>query len=285
MVLFIWVKLMKEFMIISSVVFIFLIIGLILLLWARFVSTAGLVIKNIKIKVPKGSSFQNLKIIHFTDLHYGSTVHLNRLKKIVAKMNAEMAEIIVFTGDLVENKVVLSDREIEEVIKIFKGLKAKLGILAVPGNHDYDLPYFDQITKKLDWFILKNAHKTLYYKEKPLVFVGLDDLLNGKPNYKKAFNVDNQDQYTIVLAHEPDQVEEFRDYKFDLVLCGHSHLGQVRLPFIGALYTPIGCKKYYEAHYKIKNFDLYIDGGIGTSLLKLRFFDKPSISIYTFEDK
>ena len=69
------------------------------------------------------------------------------------------------------------------------------------------------------------------------------------------------------------------------MLSGHSHLGQVRLPFIGSIITPQGAKKYYDEQYKVSNADLYINGGIGTSTLDFRFFAKPSINLYRFYTK
>ena len=112
-------------------------------------------------------------------------------------------------------------------------------------------------------------------------------------NYKYILLKDHKtkDYYTVLLLHEPDQVDHLNDftedtnYTFDIALAGHSHLGQVRVPYIGALWTPYGSKKYYDEHYVLDNRDLYISGGLGTSGLKLRFFNKPSINVYRFYTK
>ncbi len=93
------------------------------------------------------------------------------------------------------------------------------------------------------------------------------------------------DHYTIVLAHEPDQILDIKNYNFNLFLAGHSHLGQIRLPLIGAIYTPKGSKKYYDEHYKVNNADMYINGGIGTSVIEFRLLNKPSINLYRFYTK
>ena len=91
--------------------------------------------------------------------------------------------------------------------------------------------------------------------------------------------------YTIVLAHEPDQIDYINNYDIDLYLTGHSHLWQVRLPLIGAIWTPEGAKKYYDEHYIIDETNMYVNGGLGTSGLKLRYFNKPSINMYRFYTK
>lgn len=272
----------------------FLLIGLLIIivlaLWSRYVSTTGLIVKEYPIKTTNLSNdYDGLKIVHFSDLHYGSTVGLDEVKKLVKKINSLHPDIVVFTGDLVENKVVMDEDEINKLTKELQKINPVVETLAVIGNHDYDHNYWDLITAKLDWHILDNTYEYFYYNSKePIVFVGLDDYLTGTPEYDNAFSYLNEiedDYYTIVLAHQPDQVEEFKNYDFDLVLSGHSHLGQIRIPFIGALYTPIGAKKYFDEHYKINNADMYISGGIGTSTLRMRFFNKPSINLYRFYTK
>lgn len=271
-------------------IMVILFIGVAGLFWGRFISTSGLVVKEYPIKTKELSDdYDGFKIVHFSDLHYGSTVELQELKETVKKINRLKPDIIVFTGDLVEDNVKLSKKEINQVIKELDKLNPKIETLAVIGNHDYDHDYWNKIVPNLDWTVLDNTYKYVYNgTDEKIVFVGFDDLTEGKPDYDNAFsflNEQTEDIYTIVLAHEPDQVDEISDYEFNLVLSGHSHLGQVRLPLIGALYTPPGSKKYFDEHYKIGNADLYINGGIGTSLIKLRFFNKPSINLYRFYTK
>lgn len=275
----------------TKIILIIIMIGLFIcvsgLFWGRYISTKGLVVKEYPIKTKElSNNYDGFKIVHFSDLHYGSTVGLKELKDTVKKINKLNPDIIVFTGDLVENNLKLSKKELNNIIKELNKLKPKIETLAVIGNHDYDHDYWNKIVPNLDWTVLDNTYKYVYNgSNEKIVFVGFDDLTEGKPDYDNAFSFLNEQTeklYTIVLAHEPDQVDEISDYEFNLVLSGHSHLGQVRLPLIGALYTPIGSKKYFDEHYKIGNADLYINGGIGTSLVKLRFFNNPSINLYRF---
>ena len=275
---------------IKYLIIIFIIVGIISLLWARFISTRGLLVKEFKVEsehLPE--DYNGLKIVQFTDLHYGSTIQLKELKNVVDTINKQNPDIIVFTGDLVEEGVVLSDDEIKEIIAELNRLNPVIESLAVIGNHDYDHDYWNLIMPNTNFKILDNTYEYVYYNSKtPIVFVGFDDLLEGKPDYKNGFsylNETSEDLYTIILIHEPDQIDQIKDYQYDLVLAGHSHLGQARLPFIGALWTPIGSKKYYDEHYIVGNADLYISGGIGTSALKLRFLAKPSITLYRFYTK
>ncbi len=104
--------------------------------------------------------------------------------------------------------------------------------------------------------------------------------INEKLDSSKKYLENNSVNYKILLLHEPDYIDDIKDISYDLTLAGHSHNGQVRLPFIGAIYTPKGAKKYYKEYYKVKNTDMYISNGLGTTIMNLRLFNKPSISLY-----
>ena len=80
--------------------------------------------------------------------------------------------------------------------------------------------------------------------------------------------------------HKPDTFDDIKQYNFNLVLAGHSHNGQIRLPIYGAILTPKGAKKYYKPHYKIDNTDMYISSGIGNTVIDYRLFNRPSFNIY-----
>ena len=103
-------------------------------------------------------------------------------------------------------------------------------------------------------------------------------LLNNIPEEERK-NI-----YKILLVHEPDVIDNI-NIDFDLILAGHSHNGQVRLPFIGAIKKVELAEKYYEEHYTVNNKELYISGGLGTSTVKFRFFNKPSFNFYRITNK
>lgn len=264
--------------------------GVLTILYARFIGTTGLkVIEKSIITDKLPSEYDGLKIVQFTDLHYGSTIHLKELKNVVKRINDQNPDIVIFTGDLVENKVVLSDEEVEKVTEELKKINPKIETLAVKGNHDYDHEYFDRITENLPWKVLFNTYEFVYNNSTtPLVFVGFDDLLEGKVDIKNGFSYKNEnpdDLFTIVLTHEPDLIDKITEDNYNLAFAGHSHLGQVRAPFIGALWTPDGSKKYKDEHYIVGDSELYVSGGIGTSTLKLRLFTRPSITLYRLRTK
>ena len=287
----------KKFMMFKIVILVILIIfaGL---LWARYISTRGLVVKEYPIKTNLLSEeYDGFKIVHFTDLHFGTTNNIDDVKNIVKKINEQNPDVVVFTGDMFDDNVYLQDENVITLAEEINKIDAKINKYIVPGNHDYDKKdYYKLFIEKTNFKVLTNTYDLVYYNSSiPIVFIGLDDYLMGDPVYKEAFqflNDSTKDYYKILILHEPDQVDHLNDYTenteydFNLAIAGHSHLGQVRLPFIGAVITPTGAKTYYDEHYVLgDNKDLYISGGIGTNKLKVRFLNKPSISVYRFYTK
>ena len=257
-----------------------------LFFWSRFVSTSGLVVKEYAIKTNElSSAYDGFKIVHFSDIHYGTLVHGGELEHLVETINKQSPDIVVFTGDLIDSSIVLSEKEINYISGVLAGINPKIETIAVIGNNDHTHDYFVKITNNLDWIILNNKYEYVYNNDTtPLIFVGFDDLTSGKPDYNNAFSFLNEveQSYTILLMHEPDQVDQIGDYKYNLVLAGHSMLGAVRVPFLGALYKPKGARKYVDEKYNLEDAEMYISGGVGTSTFKHRFLNKPSINLYRF---
>ena len=273
----------------------FIILGIVIfiacgILWARFISTRGLVVKEVKIDTTSlPEEYDGLKILHFGDLHYGSTIHKKELDKLVETINKQNPDIVIFVGDLVEMNVQLNDEQQKELADGLNNIDANIEMYSVKGNHDYENDYYDKIMSQTKFITLDNSYDYFYKNSNtPIVITGLDDYWKGKPDYDNAFSFLNDFEerpYTLLILHEPDQVDELGEYKFDIALAGHSHLGQVRLPGIGAIYTPYGARKYTDEHYIIDGANLYVTGGIGTSTLRLRFFNKPSITLFRFYTK
>ena len=265
----------------NILVYFILFIGL-LLIYSYYIEPYNLIIKEYKIEnkdIP--SNYDGLKIIHFSDLHYGSKVDIEYLKKIIKLINKQKPDLILFTGDLIEKNTKLNDKEIESIKKELIKLESTLGNYAITGNHDIEqLSTFETLLKD-NFTILNNEEKLIYYKENiPLSITGFVDSSESNPNYDILKEENNN--FRLVLIHEPDEFDKIKDYNFNIMLSGHSHNGQIRLPLIGKIYTPYGAKKYYEEHYIINNKELFISNGIGTSRIDFRFMSTPSINFYRF---
>ena len=262
------------------------------LLYSRFIATKGLKVKEYKVVNSKiTDSYHGLKIIHLTDIHYGSTIYEKELNNIVDKVNEIQPDIVVMTGDLIDERLSY-DKDI--IINCLSKIEAKLGKFAVSGNHDIPLDDYNYIIKESGFTSLDNKYELIYSKSnEPIIISGIgygdEDIGIKTEQFDKYISELKTDDikpiYSILLVHEPDTVDNLDLNKYDLILAGHSHAGQVRLPIIGKLYTPEGAKKYYDEYYKINNTDLYISSGLGTSLYRFRLFNKPSFNFYRITNK
>ncbi len=276
-------KRMKKMLIFLLIIFV---LGI---LYSRFIEPNMLFVNEKKIiSETIETNFNGLKIVHFSDLHFGSTVHERQLKKIVNKINELKPDIVVFTGDLIEQKYEINSKERKNLVKYLKQIEAKYGKYAIAGNHDYENKYFNNIIYDSDFILLNNTYDVIYsYNNQSIGIYGLDDILFGEPNMEKFVDKEFADtKYKILLVHEPDYIDKVIDkYQIDLILSGHSHNQQVRIPYIKGFWLPEGSKKYYEPYYKINNTDVYISNGLGTSSIELRFLSPPSINLFRITKK
>lgn len=238
-------------------------------------------------KVP--SSFQNFKILQFSDIHAGFHYDLSQVERLVHRINEEKPDLIVFTGDLIDQPMTFSGGH--KLSSLLKTLQAPYGKFWVFGNHDhggYGTETVMEIMEGANFTLLKNESYFVEKNDEKILLLGIDDALLGKPKLKQAIPKNYKGQYlSILLAHEPDYADFSKKFPIDIQLSGHSHGGQVRLPFIGHLYTPIYAKKYVQGKYILRDgsFFLYVNRGLGTTRLPFRIFCKPEISIYKLQTK
>ena len=262
-----------------------IIIGIIA--YARFVGTMGFETKEYTIlhnSLPTG--FDGLKIVHFSDIHYNRAITLEKVEKIVEEINLINPDIVVFTGDLTDKDAILNNDDFKFLTEKLSKINAKYGKYSVLGNHDYnDMDKVIQVFNDSGFKYLENSYDIIYNENSEMIFVGgignVSHNLDDVDEAMKYFNSNNDIDYKIILVHEPDISNNIVDnYNVNLILAGHSHNGQIRLPGIGALYTPNNSKKYYDEYYDINGTDLYISSGIGVSIINYRLFNKPSINFY-----
>ena len=257
----------------------FILIISILFLYSRYIEPFHLIVNEYKIEsknVPK--SFDGIKIVHFSDVHYGTTVDNKYLNKIVDLINKQKPDIVVFTGDFFDKRKNISEKEISNINNTLSKINSNLGNYAVNGNHDIKyLKKFEEVMNN-NFTVLNNEEKLIYYKDSiPISIAGFTDARETETNYEI---LNNNSNYRIVLIHEPDEYSKIKDYNFNVIMSGHSHGGQVRIPLIGKVYTPDGSKKYYDNYYKFNDKEMFISYGIGTSLFDIRFNCTPSINLY-----
>lgn len=226
-------------------------------------------------KVPPG---RELRIVHLSDLHI-STFH--DYYQDVAETVASLApEIILLTGDYLER-----NRNIRSVQRFLEMLKAPHGIFAVQGNWEYWARvegenlrrHFAQVGVNL----LLNRGHDLMLQGVPVSILGLDypsatdDLLLLQQNADPS-------RLNLLLSHVPAFAHENLGAGIDIILCGHTHGGQVRLPFIPPFYLPRFSGRFVNGLYRVGRTDipLYVTRGVGTSLLPVRFMCPPEITLF-----
>lgn len=279
---------MKKFL---AITFIILLSIFGILLYSRYVATSGLITKEYVITTDITDSYDGFKIVHFSDLHYGRIITEQELKIISEEINLINPDIVAFTGDLIDDSIDIDNFNDEKLISFLSSIKAKYGKYAVRGNHDYVI-YADKIKNLFadaGFTYLENSYDILYNESNDKIFIGgLDTSFYDKDDLDKTLAYQDENiSYKIMLTHEPDISDEIvsKDNTINLILAGHSHNGQVRLPFIGALTTPEKAKKYYDNYYKIQNTNLYVSSGIGVSKVDFRLFNRPSINFYRINKK
>lgn len=268
-----------------KIIFGILIFILLLFICLRFIGTKGLIIKEYKV-VNKNidTSFYGFKIVHFSDLHYGMSVDEKVLSNLVDKINKTKPDIVVFTGDLIDKKKNYTEGDTKLLTKYLSKIKSSYGNYYVNGDDDENINSFDSIMVNSNFKSLNNNYEVITSeKNKKILISGISTNANIKI-FNDIFKDDDY-SYKIIMMHYPDNYDLISKYNFDLVLSGHSHNGQVRLPYIGALVKMNNSKEYYDPYYKINDTDMYISGGIGNSKVNLRLFNTPSFNLYRLVDK
>ena len=265
-------------------ILIFIVCSTIFFTYTTYVSTTKIGVREYRItnkKIPE--SFKGLKIIQISDLHYGTTMLLEDLKIIKKLSNERRPDLVVFTGDLLSKKINIKEQE--KIINELKGITSTLGKYAILGDEDTEI--VTTIFNQSEFTILKNEYDLIYQDNtSPILLVGLSSSLNKEQNLENAYNYfqeeqHNADIFTITLLHEPDSVDNIIDYyPTDLFLAGHSHNGNIRIPFINQSFIKQkGAKKYDAEHYSLKDKELYISSGLGTKK-GIRLFCRPSINFF-----
>ena len=260
------------------------------ILYSRYIATSGLITNEIVINdnnIP--TSFDGLKIVHFSDLHYTRIITEERVNDIVEEINLINPDIVVFTGDLVDTDKVLTEDDKIFLIESLSNINSTYGKYAIYGNHDIanNSENIIDIYNKSNFKILDNDYDIIYSKNNDKIFVGgLNSVSHELEDINKVMSYydsnDSSNTYNIILLHEPDYADNIvNSYdNINLIFAGHSHGGQVRLPIMGALYTPQNGHKYVKGYYDLNGTSLYVTSGIGVSRYNFRLFNKPEINFY-----
>lgn len=267
--------------------FLFLFFLIVFYLYIRYVEPKMIQVHEIAFSDQSlPNEFNGFKIVHFSDIHYGSSINKQSLEKIVKKINALHPDVIVYTGDLFDDSIVLRDEDIQDLKELMKNINASIKKYAVVGNSDYiNKEMYLEIMRDTDFKVLENENDFLYYKgNTPILFIGTTSMLEHEMDIDKASTLDNNDieYFKIWVHHEPailDSILE-KDLHPNLLLTGHSLGGLASLPFYGNVLKQDGISKYTQSYYFKKNISMYVSNGLGTYKYPIRFMNVPSINFY-----
>lgn len=253
---------------------------------AKYIGIKGLKVKEYRVESSiLTSNFSGVKIVHFSDLLYKSTIDNNDIKKLVNRINELRPDIVVFTGDLVDKNKNITDSDTNFLIEQLSLIDANISKYAIYGDYDYSYDKYEDVMTASDFILLNNSYDTIYYNNNnPIYIVGFPSSIKEKTDLNKSFEFysDENRKYTIVLVHDGKTIKVLDEssYEVDLILGGHSLGGSIRIPYLGGVFIDDTSYKYYDEYYSKGLTNIYISSGIGTNNYNYRFLNKPSFNLY-----
>ncbi|MGI5844469.1 MAG: metallophosphoesterase [Candidatus Xenobium sp.] len=222
--------------------------------------------------------WEGTRVVLLSDLHLGFAASAGWLRRVFAQVLEHRPDLIVLTGDLFAG----GTRGIPKEAAELAALTAPLGTFAVLGNHDYfaQTSAVRQALEDARIILLSNQAIPLQREGERLWLAGVDDLGTGHDDLEETLRAIPDGETTILLCHNPDLVEEVSEHQVPLMLSGHTHGGQVCLPFLGPVYCFSRFYRRYAAGlFQVGPTSLYVNRGLGKALLPIRFLCRPEVTV------
>lgn len=269
----------------NLILLIILILIIFIIVWGFCIEPYMLVVKNIELEIKELTKhLKEVKIVHLSDLH---SFNFGKKEKKVLKILKDInPDFIFITGDIISKKT----KNLNSCEKFWKELSIMFykKIFVVYGNHDFLNPEFhalNHILKQQNINVLRNESIELKFKNSCFYLMGVDDPhLNYDDIERAAQEINNKETLKILLAHSPEIFRKTKDRNIDLVLVGHTHGCQANIPFLCNLVVPLKHdKQYKKGLFQNKNTYMYVNSGIGESLIPIRINAFPEIALITFK--
>jgi predicted MPP superfamily phosphohydrolase len=238
------------------------------------------------------SEIEGMRIVQISDIHMNDFTESFFLRDVVERINQLKPDVVFLTGDFVTTGKPPNTKAHEaawQCARILEGLDCRQ-VYAILGNHDVNSGarvVYDALNKS-GIIVLRNAYLPIERGKGRFWLAGLDDAMVGHPNLdlaipEKIRNVRNEP--VILMCHEPDYATNVQAHPagqaVDFMISGHTHGGQVRLPFIGALVLPPLGRLFVEGLFELGSMKLYVNRGIGTIQVPFRLDCPPEITLFT----
>lgn len=268
-----WRKLKKQRWVFGLALFLFFLWGIVF--YGSFIEPRIINVKNQTVAVFDKADL-SIKVVLLSDFHLGSYKGAGWIEEVVNKTNALQPEAILLLGDYIMG----AEGKTEDLVALGQ-LQAPLGVFAVLGNHDYQNNRAGEVEtalKNLGITVLRNSSAIITLSDGSILnLVGVGDLwFDG--DLEKSLKNFSSSQQVILLSHNPDAILEPAVKIADLVLSGHTHGGQIRLPIIGPLFVPTVIGSYFsEGNFLVNNVPLFITSGLGEVGPRARLFNWPEV--------
>ncbi len=253
------------------------------LLYAREVETRWVEVNPVTLVLPRlAPEFDGYRLVQIGDFHLDDWTKPEHLRGITEKVNQQRPDLVAITGDFASYSA--KELDAQRLIEALRALKARDGCVAVLGNHDYltDVKLVRRCIREGGVEELINDVRTLRRGKAALHVAGIDDVMEGRSRLDLVLDKLPESGAAILLAHEPDFADvSAATGRFDLQLSGHSHGGQVGIPFFRRLILPPFSQRYTRGLYEVGGMLQYTNRGLGFVRARLRFLCRPEITVFT----
>lgn len=254
--------------------------------YAHFLEAEWLEISRVTVPLSKGARAP-LKLLHISDLHASHVVSLGHISRALETALTFQPDVICITGDYVTTKF----DEQEKYARILRRLSDAAPTFGVFGNHDggewaikhggyTDTEWVRELLKESRITLLHNATQRFTARDWRVNIVGVGDAWSGPFDPTLAFNDADGNSPSIALSHNPDTKEHLFPHQWDLLLCGHTHGGQLRVPLVGTPFAPVRDKRFVQGLHRWNDRWLHITKGIG-NVFGMRINCRPEVSFLT----
>ena len=238
------------------------------------ITTTDLIISRYKIQIPEWAG-SGLRVTHLSDFHITDRIPLDYFYHVVEQINQTSADVVLYSGDFV------TDIEFAELLfDILKGLRARKGIYAIFGNHDFwsNPKKLDKIVQAAGIHLIHNHWRHIILDDQSKVLIQGCEEPWSKTHWLAPSVCDGE--LNLALSHTADNIFRLNETGAHAVFSGHYHAGQFQIPGFGAIIVPSNYgRRYYQGHFLVHGTHLFVSAGIGAAKPPIRVYCQPDIQI------